>query len=50
MSGRGPRGDHHVQLVVDVPQDVGQEEEELLRKLATLQGSGVREGFWKLFG
>ena len=52
VSGRGPRGDHHVQVVVDVPTSLSTEEEELLRQLATLQGSGVQEkGFWrKLFG
>ena len=52
VSGRGPRGDHHVQVVVDVPTTVSEEEEDLLRQLAALQGSGVQEkGFWrKLFG
>lgn len=49
--GQGP-GDHHVQVVVDVPRSVSAEEEELLRRLAELRGTGVQEkGFWKkLFG
>lgn len=49
VNGRGPRGDHHVQLVVDVPKKVSAEEEKLLRELAALQGKHVDErgGFWK---
>jgi molecular chaperone DnaJ len=48
VNGRGPRGDHHVQLVVDVPKRVGAEEERLLRELAVVQGQNVEEkGFWK---
>jgi molecular chaperone DnaJ len=52
VSGRGSRGDHHVQVVVDVPASLTTEEEELIRQLAELQGSGVQEkGFWrKIFG
>lgn len=60
MSGKGApvvnsqnrRGDHHIQVVVDVPKKVSAEEEELLRKLAELQGHPSQEpGFWrKLFG
>ena len=52
VSGRGPRGNHHVQVVVEVPTSISAEEEDLLRQLAELQGSGVQEkGFWrKLFG
>ena len=59
LRGRGiPRvggngnGDHHVMLVVDVPSSLTEREEELLRELAELQGTGVREqGFWQgLFG
>jgi molecular chaperone DnaJ len=52
VNGHGARGDHHVQVVVDVPKKVGSEEEEILRRLAALQKSDVREkGFWgKLFG
>jgi molecular chaperone DnaJ len=52
VSGRGPRGDHHVQVVVDVPTSISDEEENLLRQLAELQGSSVQDkGFWrKLFG
>ncbi len=45
---RGARGDQHVRLVVDVPTKLSEEEEELLRKLAEVQGTGVQErGFWK---
>jgi molecular chaperone DnaJ len=52
VNGRGPRGDHHVQVVVDVPSKVSEEEEELLRKLADLHDNQIQEkGFWKwLFG
>lgn len=52
VNGRGPRGDHHVQVVVDVPSKVTDEEEQLLRKLAELHDSEIQEkGFWKwLFG
>jgi len=52
IHGRGQPGDHHVQLVVDVPGDLFEEQEELIRQLAEIQGSDVREkGFWKkLFG
>jgi molecular chaperone DnaJ len=50
--GRGPRGDHHVQVVVDVPKKLSEEEEELLRKLAGLHDNRIQEkGFWRwLFG
>jgi molecular chaperone DnaJ len=48
VNGRGPRGDHHVQLVVSVPKHVSPEEEKLLRELALLQGQAVEDkGFWK---
>ena len=48
VSGRGPRGDHHVQVVVDVPKTLSKEEENLLRQLAEIQGSGVQDkGFWR---
>jgi len=52
VNRRGQRGNHHIQIVVEVPKRVTPEEEELLRQLAELQGSGVQEkGFWrKLFG
>jgi len=52
VHGRGSKGDHHVQLVVDVPKSLTEEREGLLRQLAELEGSDVREkGFWKkLFG
>ncbi|MEM6928153.1 MAG: molecular chaperone DnaJ [Myxococcota bacterium] len=45
---RGARGDQHVRLVVEVPQDLSEEEEDLLRQLAEARGHGVQErGFWK---
>jgi molecular chaperone DnaJ len=49
VNARGPRGDHHVQLVVAVPKKVGPEEEKLLRDLAALQGQEVGDsgGFFK---
>jgi len=51
VGGRGGRGSHHVQVVVDVPKTVTTEQEDLLRQLAELNGTDVRErGFWqKLF-
>ena len=52
VNGRGPRGDHHVQVVVSVPKKVSDEEKELLRKLAELHDTQIQEkGFWqRLFG
>ncbi len=52
VNRKGQRGDHHVQLVVEVPKRVTEDEESLLRQLAELQGHGVQDkGFWrKLFG
>lgn len=52
LRARGTRGDHHVRLVVDVPDKLSEEQEELLRKLAETLEVGVREkGFWqRLFG
>lgn len=51
---RGTRGDHHVQLVVEVPTRTSAEEGDLLRRLAELQGAEVEERdtpFWKkIFG
>ncbi|NCG22224.1 MAG: molecular chaperone DnaJ [Rhodobacterales bacterium] len=48
LRARGTRGDHHVRLVVDVPTELSEEEEDLLRKLAEIQSVGVTEkGFWK---
>lgn len=48
--GRRGRGHHHVQVVVAVPKTVSAEEEELLRKLAALQGEGVHDKpWWKKF-
>jgi molecular chaperone DnaJ len=47
-ASRGPRGDHHVQAVVAVPKRVSAEEEELIRKLASLGDVGIAEkGFWQ---
>lgn len=49
LRGRGKeRGDHHVQVVVAVPQSLSPEEEDLVRKLARLQDERVRDrGFWR---
>lgn len=45
---RGKKGDQHVRLVVDVPTRMGEEEDELIRRLAELQEASVpRKGFWK---
>lgn len=45
---RGTRGDQHVRLVVQVPKELSEQEEELIRQLANMQGVGVQEkGFWK---
>jgi molecular chaperone DnaJ len=52
VNGRGPKGDHHVQVVVAVPKKISDEEEQLLRRLAELHDTQTQEkGFWrKLFG
>jgi len=52
VNARGPRGDHHVQVVVSVPKKVTDEEKELLRQLAELHDTQIQEkGFWqRLFG
>lgn len=48
IRARGAQGDQHVRLVVDVPSELSEEEEELLRQLAELQGTTIQErGFWK---
>ncbi len=49
--GRRQRGTHHVQVTVAVPKQLSREEEELLRKLASLQGEEVGGKSWwqKLF-
>lgn len=48
LGRRGGRGDHHVQVVVGVPKAMSPEEEELIRKLASLQEEKVSErGFWR---
>ncbi len=42
------QGDQRVQVVVDVPTDVGVEEEELLRQLAEMRDAKVADkGFWR---
>ncbi len=50
VNGRG-QGDHHVQVVVEVPKKLSEEEEELIRKLAGHMDGKVAEdrGFWKKF-
>ncbi len=50
VNGRG-QGDHHVQVVVDVPTTLSEEEEELIRKLAEIQDGKVagERSFWKKF-
>ncbi len=50
--GRRGRGDQHVQVVVDVPRKVSDEERALLEQLAELHGDRVqKKGWWdKLFG
>ena len=50
VNGRG-LGDHHVQVVVEVPKKLSPEEEELIRQLADHQDGKVAEdrGFWKKF-
>jgi molecular chaperone DnaJ len=48
LKSRGKKGDQHVQLVVDVPTTLSEEQDELIRKLAALRGSGVHgKGFWQ---
>jgi molecular chaperone DnaJ len=50
LGGRRGRGDQHVQVVVQVPQKLSGEEEDLIRQLADLQNSRVVEkGFLKDF-
>ncbi len=47
VHGRG-RGDQLVQLLVDVPKQLSQKEDEILRELAKLQGVKVKDvGFWQ---
>ena len=50
VNGRG-QGDHHVQVVVEVPKKLSDEEEELIRQLAAHQDGKVaaERGFWKKF-
>jgi molecular chaperone DnaJ len=48
LRSRGSRGDQHVRLVVEVPTQLSEAQEELVRKLAELRGSGVHgKGFWQ---
>jgi molecular chaperone DnaJ len=50
LGGRRGRGDQHVQVVVQVPEKLSTEEEDLIRKLAELQNEHVVEkGFLKDF-
>ncbi|MEQ1567439.1 MAG: molecular chaperone DnaJ [Myxococcota bacterium] len=45
---RGRKGDQHVRLVVEVPTKLSEEQEEIIRKLADLRGTGVHgKGFWQ---
>lgn len=45
---RGHKGDQHVRLVVEVPKELSDEQEALIRKLAELRGQGVHgKGFWQ---
>jgi molecular chaperone DnaJ len=41
--GEQGRGDHHVQLRVEIPKKLTARQEELMRELATELGEGVRE-------
>ena len=52
VNRRHSRGDQHVQVVVAVPERMTAEEEEVVRKLAEVQGEKVDEsGLWsKIFG
>jgi molecular chaperone DnaJ len=52
VNARNAKGDHHVQLVVDVPKRLTPEEDKVVRELAAVTGQGVQEkGFWaNLFG
>jgi len=48
LRSRGSRGDQHTRLVVEVPAKLSEPQEELIRKLADLRGSGVHgKGFWQ---
>lgn len=52
LGGRRGRGDQHVQVVVSVPKKMSAEEEEVVRKLASLQEGRVEDEspfkkFWK---
>lgn len=48
LRARGQRGDQHVRLVVDVPTQLSEEQETIIRRLAELRGTGVHgKGFWQ---
>jgi molecular chaperone DnaJ len=48
IRARGTRGNHQVRITVDIPTKLSEEEEELIRKLASLRKVGVQEkGFWQ---
>ncbi len=50
LGGRRGKGDHHIQVVVAVPEKLAPEEEELIRKLAGMQDqSVVKKGFLREF-
>jgi molecular chaperone DnaJ len=50
LGGRRGKGDHHIQVVVAVPEKLSAEEEELIRKLAGLQDKEVvKKGFLREF-
>ena len=48
--GRGGRGDHVIQLKVEIPKKLTARQEELMRELATDLGEGVRAEKRSLFG
>ena len=52
VNRRHSRGDQHVEVVVAVPERMSTEEEELIRRLADVQGQKVDDGgfFSKFFG
>jgi molecular chaperone DnaJ len=50
LRARGTRGDQHVRVMVDVPRDLGEEETQLLQRLAEIRSQVVGDGgkgFWK---
>jgi molecular chaperone DnaJ len=48
IRSRGQKGDQHVRLVVEVPTQLTEEQDVLIRKLAEIRGTGVHgKGFWQ---